>query len=738
MAASYEESGLLAISYPELRLTKAYMVYQRIHKSSSWNPPSQEKSSQFTPRPFAVQAQQDSHEPPTQQEIENEAFNQNKFEAFGLQLKEKSGTITPIEQERLGVLQAKKNDFWAQRLERASRFGHNFANIPVHAPGQQVSAPIQPRPAIQRYRADVPLRSLQPAIASKLVEDGATQATGNTAGNRPDSSVEQRPNTTGMPDALKAGVESLSGYSLDDVRVHYNSPKPVQLQALAYTQGTEIHVAPGEEKHLPHEAWHVVQQKQGRVQPTLQAKGKLLNDDTGLEYEADVMGGKLVATAEEHTATDRDSLDQPMTVANLTGKAGNVIQRVISHDPPVFTGDAGRAGGVRVENIKGTTYPAAHNSPSVNPIGWPELKNAGHTLSNRTGNNSHYNAVRMHLWNGRLDGPGNDILNLAPGPATVNSQMSAGPEIEAKDAVDDGDSIWLETKVTYANNTVNAHVFTSVIPNHIDMKWGYMQIDDTSGPAKSTWNTAIDQPAGALTALELAPFLAATTTTALDLLLVPTVSQVKAQIFAALPDGPMKTHMLLNYPDIYNGMPDSERETALSGLTAAQIHQFTTLTLGLTRISDFISQVLQNLYLQWPLIEATFNQFTSADQISLAIFNDGEMLDHLGVTGTNLAKTNRRVFNALAPGGQFALLDTMSKGEITVLMNSTAEKKLFDAWAISRRAASLAERKAFIQERVETRMANAYDHLNRWEQSQVDRDANPDVRRLPDRGAKRK
>jgi hypothetical protein len=99
-------------------------------------------------------------------------------------------------------------------------------------------------------------------------------------------------NRTGLPDNLKTGVENLSGYSMDDVRVHYNSPKPAQLQALAYTQGTDIHVAPGQEKHLPHEAWHVVQQMQGRVQPTVQLQGVNVNDDEGLEKEADVMGGK--------------------------------------------------------------------------------------------------------------------------------------------------------------------------------------------------------------------------------------------------------------------------------------------------------------------------------------------------------------------------------------------------------------------------------------------------------------
>ncbi|MEM9686349.1 MAG: DUF4157 domain-containing protein, partial [Bacteroidota bacterium] len=102
---------------------------------------------------------------------------------------------------------------------------------------------------------------------------------------------------TGLPDRLKAGVESLSGYSMDDVKVHYNSSKPAQLQAHAYAQGTDIHLGPGQEKHLPHESWHVVQQKQGRVQPTMQLKGGVnINDDTGLEKEADVMGAKAIHT----------------------------------------------------------------------------------------------------------------------------------------------------------------------------------------------------------------------------------------------------------------------------------------------------------------------------------------------------------------------------------------------------------------------------------------------------------
>ncbi|MGZ5075234.1 MAG: eCIS core domain-containing protein, partial [Methylobacter sp.] len=100
-----------------------------------------------------------------------------------------------------------------------------------------------------------------------------------------------KPNNTGLPEKLKSGIESLSGLSMDNVKVHYNSSQPAQLNALAYAQGTDIHLAPGQEQHLPHEAWHVVQQAQGRVKPTMQMKsGVAVNDDVGLEKEADVMG----------------------------------------------------------------------------------------------------------------------------------------------------------------------------------------------------------------------------------------------------------------------------------------------------------------------------------------------------------------------------------------------------------------------------------------------------------------
>lgn len=80
-----------------------------------------------------------------------------------------------------------------------------------------------------------------------------------------------------------------------NVKVHYNSDQPAQLNALAYAQGSDIKIAPGEEKHLPHQEWHVAQQTQGRVQPTRQLEQEInINNSSDLEKEADEMGSKAI------------------------------------------------------------------------------------------------------------------------------------------------------------------------------------------------------------------------------------------------------------------------------------------------------------------------------------------------------------------------------------------------------------------------------------------------------------
>ena len=102
---------------------------------------------------------------------------------------------------------------------------------------------------------------------------------------------QQELNLTGIPTQMKWDLEARSGLPLDDVRVHYHSDKPAKLGALAYTQGTQVHIGPGQEGHLRHELGHVVQQKLGLVRPNAWYPGGLaLNTEEALEQQADAIG----------------------------------------------------------------------------------------------------------------------------------------------------------------------------------------------------------------------------------------------------------------------------------------------------------------------------------------------------------------------------------------------------------------------------------------------------------------
>ncbi|MEH2154086.1 eCIS core domain-containing protein [Nostoc sp.] len=169
-----------------------------------------------------------------------------------------------------------------------SAFSKDFSQVPIsRTTSQPIMAKQMVSPVVQQKNTPASEQYGEgQAIQQKEMSEEPSEGIG--------ASGVQKVNKTGLSDNLKAGIENLSGMSMDDVKVHYNSSKPAQLQALAYTQNTDIHVSSGQEKHLAHEAWHVVQQKQGRVKPTLQMKGVQINDDEGLEREADVMGEKAL------------------------------------------------------------------------------------------------------------------------------------------------------------------------------------------------------------------------------------------------------------------------------------------------------------------------------------------------------------------------------------------------------------------------------------------------------------
>ncbi|HEX3757333.1 MAG TPA: DUF4157 domain-containing protein [Kofleriaceae bacterium] len=232
------------------------------------------------------------------------------------------------------------------------------------AAGSRAETPLGAAPGkqtlVEQIGPPVQLRASSAAPAQDAATDGAQATAPGPAAPRGDSLQRAfgQPNRTGLPDGLTSGIESLSGVSMDPVRVHYNSSEPSKVNALAYAQGSDIHLGPGQEQHLPHEAWHVVQQAQGRVSPTLQTKGgaEIINDDHGLEHEADVMGERAAQMGEHAPDAHANAAGSDASAGSAPSAApvqrridGKIIQRVLAtvnpQNGPVTLHQAGGVGG---------------------------------------------------------------------------------------------------------------------------------------------------------------------------------------------------------------------------------------------------------------------------------------------------------------------------------------------------------------------------------------------------------
>lgn len=231
-----------------------------------------------------------AHEAPQQQDRSDAEclFIDNRAETASLRQLQEVADNSPPEQ---GLSQLKAMMHYSPRSTSTQNLQAMIDKSPRQAAQQQEHSRVQGAPmSLQAGSDDV---SVQRVEEDELSQGEFVAESPAQLAQPPDA----KPNNTGLPDNLKAGVESLSGLSLDDVKVHYNSSEPAQLNAHAYAQGTDIHVGPGQEQHLPHEAWHVVQQAQGRVQPTMQMKdGVEVNDDQGLEREADLKGTRALSS----------------------------------------------------------------------------------------------------------------------------------------------------------------------------------------------------------------------------------------------------------------------------------------------------------------------------------------------------------------------------------------------------------------------------------------------------------
>ncbi len=209
--------------------------------------------------------------------------------------------------------------------------GHDFGRVQVHfepettQPAVKASVAGGLRAQEEGHIAELAASAVPgPVLAaqeygqkSHLDHDHWTDDRGNKTENR-----------TGMSDELKAGLESSSGLDLSDVRVHRNSSKPALLNALAYTQGQTIHLAPSQDKHLPHEGWHVVQQLQGRAKTGgLQINDTCISDDLHLEAEADRMGSQAT-----NPIISVQQPQRPLARMCLGGSSRQPVQRRVRID----------------------------------------------------------------------------------------------------------------------------------------------------------------------------------------------------------------------------------------------------------------------------------------------------------------------------------------------------------------------------------------------------------------------
>jgi hypothetical protein len=133
-----------------------------------------------------------------------------------------------------------------------------------------------------------------------------------------------------LPDPLRDKMERAFNTDFSTVTVRESS-EASNLGAQAFARGAELVFAPGQydpasargQSLIGHELAHVVQQSEGRVAPTIQGNGLAINDDAGLEAEADDMGAR--AARGEVVRAGGGAIDNRSTLAQLKS-AGSVIQ----------------------------------------------------------------------------------------------------------------------------------------------------------------------------------------------------------------------------------------------------------------------------------------------------------------------------------------------------------------------------------------------------------------------------
>jgi hypothetical protein len=176
-----------------------------------------------------------------------------------------------------------------------------------HHPGRAV-APLQAAASPGRTPA-AELRRLQRALGNRLLQRMLFR-----------QHQRREPGRPLPPHLLKEMAAAFGGADFSDVRIFEDSPAARAIGARAYTQGSEVHLAPGEpgpesrtgQALIAHELTHVLQQRAGRAQPDAATPLDMSED---LEAEADDLG-RRAAEGEEvgvDGAEAPDVLRAPLT-----------------------------------------------------------------------------------------------------------------------------------------------------------------------------------------------------------------------------------------------------------------------------------------------------------------------------------------------------------------------------------------------------------------------------------------
>ncbi len=154
-------------------------------------------------------------------------------------------------------------------------------------------------------KQDLPSRSAPYDSANPLPRSLGNQGVGQMlpsheakTGSDNAETVQRKANKN-LPETLQTNLEASFDHDFSNVNIVKNSRRATDLNALAFTQGENIHFAPGQfnpgsesgSNLIGHEFTHVVQQRSGEVRPTsVLGKGLNLNQKSGLEAEADSLG----------------------------------------------------------------------------------------------------------------------------------------------------------------------------------------------------------------------------------------------------------------------------------------------------------------------------------------------------------------------------------------------------------------------------------------------------------------